>query len=483
MDIPETPLETLAYTEAYTEPWLSSLIVITMAFSMIFLACVERLIHAFFSTIWHILFGFKADEAQYTVAAVQFVSSSLSIVNRVVSALVSTLFQCLTGLASWTLVFVTMLVITGSLYIAYEEYPVIARGFGIQWNQYVGPQVHGILIIPLDLITQILKIFLPLYNTMVWITTGILTSSFLPPLLKAPDKLLQALTASAWFTKSLVESLAVYSVNMFQECDATYNNSNATINNYLPASATTCVGDIGLRTLDLITPMSHARQAVAVVMGWIAYDVCRPVAVLVDVLIYPLTDLNFAKGVHNIINAVLWLVLQLPIVTATRCKLFQQTDGMIMCIPDFDPVFQFGMEGLRKLGQTVDNWLDILLLVIERAMYPNSNGASSAQCIASPLSALEADGDEKRVQQLLFGSNFTTVTGLTETLFAMTDGVSIIYYSTAKLSVQSQISKDAWPFAIDARIGVAAVRYAKDAQVETDAPGQAATTTGMMGCR
>jgi hypothetical protein len=323
----------------------------------------------------------------------------------------------------------------------------------------------------------------------VWIFTGITTSSILPPLLKAPDKILQALTACGWFVKTLVDSLAVYTTNTFELCSPVAASSQGGLEGslegnsqvFLNFSNTMCVSDVGRRTLDLITPMSHLRQIVAILMGWLAYDVCRPAAVAVDILLYPLTDLNFAKAVHNVLNSILWVVLQVPIVTATRCKLFQQTDGIIMCIPDFEPAFQFLIEGLRKTGQTVDNWLDIIFLAVERVV----SADAPVECAASPLSALESNAAEKQIQKLLFGSNFTTVTGLTETLFGMTDGVSIIYYSTAKLSMQSVVSKDAWPFPIDPRIGIAAVRYAPDSSMADagDAPGQSATSTAMMGCR
>lgn len=435
--------------------------VLSIALSILILALAERLVHAFFSTIWHIIFGFdkEADEAKYTVAAIQLCSSFISILNRIIFSMINIILQSLTGIVSWSLILFVLLFATGLVYIAYEQYPLLARGFGLQWNFYVGPQIHAVVIVPLELGTRLLQIFLPIYNTFAWIFTGIFTSSLLSPILKAPDKIFQCLTATGWFAKTMVSSLTVYSSNTFQSCTA---------------ESVDCVSNIGLRTLDLITPMSHIRQIVAILIGWVAADVCRPIGAVADAIAYPLTDINFAKSVHNLVNSLLWAVLQVPIITTARCKLYSSSDqlGTIMCIPDFEPSLQFFMEALRNLGQTIDNWLDICLLVVENTLF-RSSSQTIPVCQASPLSALRTD-TESAVQELLFGSNFTTVVGLTETLYAMTDGNSIIYYSTAKLAQQSEISQDAWPFAVDPRIGIAAVKYAG-----SDGTG----TTAMMGCR
>lgn len=457
--------------------WNAAANILSIVFSIVGITLIERVLHALLCTLWHLVIGFQetenTDDAKYTIAAIQLVSTSVSIFNRILFAIINVFLQCFSSIVSWTLFFVMLFGVTGLVFIAYEQYPTLARGFGQQWNTYVGPQVHAVVMVPLQLGLQLLRIVLPIYNTFVWIITGITTSSILPPLLKAPQRILQCITALTWAAKTTVDSLTAYSQGTFQTC--AYTNSSAFSNITAGSgsgsgigSISSCVADVGSRTLDLITPMSHVRQVFAVLIAWVAKDVCTPAGAVVDVLLYPLTDINFAKSVHNIFNAILWTVLQVPVVTANRCQLFKDTDGVIMCIPDFEPGIQFLKEGLRKFGQTIDNWLDIFLMVLEHAFYPSS----AATCDASPLSSLRTDQDNT-IQKLLFGNNFTTVVGLTETLFAMTDGVSIIYYSTDKLALQSEISQDAWPFPVDPRIGIAAVKYSS-----TDV-----ASTSMMGCR
>ena len=442
-------------------PAASAIALIVLALSIIVLSLVERLLHAIFCTVWYIVFGFKDRDAPYTVAAMQLMSSSSSILFRIVSTILGAILQSLGGIVYWSAFFAALLAVTGFVYLAYEQYPLIGRGLGVQWNSFLGPQLHAVIVIPLDLLTKLLSILLPIYNTFAWIVSGIATSSVLPALLKSPTKILQALTATSLVAKTFAESLADYAGNTFRDCDA------LEYANFQGGGLASCIGNVGTRTLDLITPMSHVRDVVAVVISWVAADVCSPLGIVLDIAAYPIMDLNFAKSIHNLANALLWTVLQIPVVTSARCRIFKETDGIIMCVPDFEPSMQFFMEGLRKFGSTVDNWLDMVWLVVEGIFVPVTT------CQQQPLSALSFENaEEKEIQQLLFGSNFTTVVGLTETLFAMTDGVSTIYYSTGSGAQQSEISQDAWPIPVDTRMGIAAVRY-----------GEESLTTAMMGCR
>lgn len=45
--------------------------------------------------------------------------------------------------------------------------------------------------------------------------------------------------------------------------------------------------------------------------------------------------------------------------------MFSAEEGVAMCLPDFEPVSRFLIEGLRRLGQAIDNWLDVTTLIIQ----------------------------------------------------------------------------------------------------------------------
>lgn len=145
-----------------------------------------------------------------------------------------------------------------------------------------------------------------------------------------------------------------------------------------------------------------------------------------------------------------------------------------MCLPDFEPVFQMLIHGVQDMGRMVDNWMDITLLIVQNVFSPGT----VPRCDAVPISTLDVNSD---LHKLLFGPNNTVVVGLTETMFAATDGYSTIYYSTAKKVVQGEVAPASWPIPVDVRMGIAAVTYGDSGEQADDLGG--GTTTSMMGCR
>lgn len=133
------------------------------------------------------------------------------------------------------------------------------------------------------------------------------------------------------------------------------------------------------------------------------------------------------------------------------------------------------MEGLRRAGQTGDNYLDVVSLIIQEAIFPGT----SPRCESPSLATLDLNDGLHRT---IYGTNNTVVVGLTETMFASTDGYNVVYYSTAKRVVQSEVALGAWPIPVDVRMGIAAVRYGDNSGEESDDTGHGKTTS-MMGCR
>lgn len=122
----------------------------------------------------------------------------------------------------------------------------------------------------------------------------------------------------------------------------------------------------------------------------------------------------------------------------------------------------------------VDNWMDITMLIVQEIFLPGS----SPRCADVPLSTIDVNDE---VHKELFGTNNVVIVGLTETMFAATDGNNTIYYSTAKQVVQAEVAPGAWPIPVDVRMGIAAVVYG-DSGEQADDQGAGATTS-MMGCR
>ncbi len=286
----------------------------------------ERLINAIVSTIWYVAVGFDEGEAKYTFGAMQLMTYSASSFARVLTSLANVFVQAASGVASWMFLALTILMATGIMYMAYEQYPVMAREFSIQYNTGFGRVIHEWIIWPIEFLNLILGKIIPIYNAFTWISKRALKEGLEVPIMESPEPLMKAFAEAGEFAKDSAISLYAYTSASFHICG--------------PNDHPRCVSDIGTRVLDIITPMSHLRKIVGVVLTWIGASVCGPLATPLDILLNPIMDINFAKGIHNLVNSMLWMFIQLPIITEARCRLYKESDGLIMCIPDFQPVFK-----------------------------------------------------------------------------------------------------------------------------------------------
>ena len=119
----------------------------------------------------------------------------------------------------------------------------------------------------------------------------------------------------------------------------------------------------------------------------------------------------------------------------------------------------------------IDNWMDVVLLIIQEMLKPGS--APRCDEIPGNISRLDLTH--------VFGDNETLMVGLTEASFAQTDGYSVVYYNTATNNFEGEIGVDLWPIPVDIHMGIAAVEYGYAGQQRDDAGH--GRTTSMMGCR
>lgn len=190
----------------------------------------------------------------------------------------------------------------------------------------------------------------------------------------------------------------------------------------------------GLRSFDFLTPMADART-IAAVMSKFPRIICAGAAGPSDILIYPLLDINLAKGVHAIGNAILYLLVQMPSITAQRCTAYPGT--LTMCLPDFDPVFNYLVSGYRSLGRMADNWINVASIIAQKSI-----GFDAPECAPQSAQLTAANASFG-----LFGANRTAVVGLTPGLYAVTDGVHVQYFNHYS-NVESVLVPHAWPIPV-----------------------------------
>ena len=119
--------------------------------------------------------------------------------------------------------------------------------------------MHELVVRPLEFVNFLAGVFLPVFNTMTWVSKRALKEGLEVPFMESPETLFKAVNASAQFAKTTAISVYAYSSASFTVCDGTGNHS------------TRCVSDIGSRVLDVITPMSHVRQVVGLTETMLAH--------------------------------------------------------------------------------------------------------------------------------------------------------------------------------------------------------------------
>ena len=81
-----------------------------------------------------------------------------------------------------------------------------------------------------------------------------------------------------------------------------------------PASNGDACFDVGPQTLDVVKSMADVRNAVVAGVAF-ASNLCTTLNLVIGIVTYPFMDLNFATGLHNLFNAVLFLLLQISDMT------------------------------------------------------------------------------------------------------------------------------------------------------------------------
>jgi len=384
----------------------------------------------------------------------------VSLASLVVSGAASglqALLATLAGLVRWWLLFGAVVALFSTLHVTYTEYPQVWLEGARFYNAAVGPYVHQLVVVPLQVADVLLRALLPLWNSAVWFAKALAVQGLLPILIDEAQTVLKMAGA-------LMDLVTHLSASLF-----------AFVDGFNCTGAACLYPEAGV--LDLLSSLGALREFVAL-GGRLLAAVCSTLSAPVDLLVYPLLDLNLAEGVHSLANAVLQLTLVLPRATWERCRLAGAGDGpfgLMMCTPDLTPVFNFLVAGLGSLGLAVDNWINIAFLIVRQAV----TGEAGAACDAAYGGAIpDILADAK-----LFPGGESVVVGLTQWTYAVTDGITAVYAGHSDLDVRVQ----QWLFPMDLTFGFAAVAYSAvhDLDVSTLSSGVttgASQTNDLLGC-
>ena len=443
--------------------------------------------------------------------------------NSVMSSLVTAVLQAATvplqaaasllasGTRVWVILillaalFTTLLVLSNSSVYAYSA---LAR----MYNFGVAPSV-GALKWLFGLLDFPFRAFVPIWNGWIYFLAQVLRRVVLPSSFAHVDVLPELLQAVVLTLGALGQSIVTWLGNVFgctlafevaaRECAgaAGLNGLNSTrrvdcVAVFSPVDAR-CYAAPNHLALDLLTPGLFARQAAQSLQSAIANS-CGVAAIVLNLAMYPLCDTQLWTALHAGVNTVVHVLVGLPIATWRRCEALREeraTFGLravhvnVGCTPDWQPAAAMAESALASLGKALDNWLNAAaVLVNERVAGKTQECETSVPLKQIVLDAARAIEGLESVEALerLQGRNglpegetlrSVRVVGMTERLFGVTDGKSVLYRSAHDGYV---LAFGAWPLQVDVRFGLAAVTYGGSS---AEADGDGSARTGLLGCR
>lgn len=375
--------------------------------------------------------------------------------------------------------FVVILVVSVLAISAHSSQQFMAFFLNV-YNSGVGIILNLLFVQSVQLVQLFFQYLIPLYNAMIHgyfrIVRLLLTQvisvnvSLLPSMAENVSLLFASLGLSVGtFLQHSVECI-------FWNNDKIGTSSNATLVIFTEPNLH-CIANDNYVLVDLMTPSIYCR-AFAENFNEFIDAACSSALLPINAALYFLQDYNFYLFIHSIFNAlIIHPIFALPIKTVHRCNYgltsvaFTQVDRAVMCMPDFTVWIRLLETSMRALGKLFDNWLNVILLLVESTLGIGSVGTTCA----NPDTVAVAWRDASHV----LGSDLQQQNvGLTPSLYAITNGVSTVYHSlTQRGNVQVAIGN--WPVQIEPRYGIAAIKY--NEVFDSDENG--VDSTGMLGCR
>ena len=376
---------------------------------------------------------------------------------------------------------ITLLLLFACLSLLNQDPASLIAYFINTWNGGTGILLNFIFVKPLEIAQYALMYFTPLYNAFLYFVSSLLKMLFMDVIqinleifAKIVENIMLFFGACGLSLSSWTNNVADCLLSQSKQYDfSSLPNQNVSVIPWTQNNMN-CIGNDNYMMLDFMTPSLYARN-LANNFNELFATSCPGFLLPINIAMYPLLDYNFYMSVHTFLNAfAIHPVFALPLKTWRRCefgktKPFTTMEKAVMCVPDFTQWFALLEIFFQCLGKLLDNWLNSSILLIEAAM-----GIGDTTCSQNPsVARVWADASH-----LLGSSNPLQTVGLTESLYAVTDGLSTVYQSTTHRA-PAHVGIGNFPFRIDPRLGVAAVHHREI----FDADDEGSLRTGMLGCR
>lgn len=403
--------------------------------------------------------------------------------------------------------------------------------FARLYNTTVAPSVNALRWL-LGLVDYFFRFGVAIWNGTVYIISELLLTFFADFSFKSVEHIPDIFENLSIMTISFIQSWVTwidhvqhcttgFEANRIRECAVTLRN-NATVLDcagVFMLDDTNCHATPNFLAVDMLTPGLYARLLFTSVQKMIS-EHCGLLALYANVITYPLTDYNLYLTIHSFSNTILHALIGLPITTIRRCEklkagLYTQTERVVGCTPDWQPLFEYSSTVIFSWGKLWDNWLNTLASIIYaritgtkpvcaapvrinnvlldaagalRAMDVLESGAG--EDTSDPLGEMERTGVLDELREAMEDETLDThgpetrraidrlrFVGMTHNMLAVTNGDSVLFRSAHDGYVWAY---GAWPVPMDVNFGFAAVTYTPSAGMDADATAE--TRTGILGC-
>lgn len=410
----------------------------------------------------------------------------LSIAVAFVSQLLAVPVQVLVGLATYAasqvVLVAGMVVVLACLWAFADGFEVLVAGFVNSYNLVFGPVLNALLHV-VRLFQGVTQCLIVVWNFVVFVFNSVFTKVIAPLTLRWPAEVAEISENAALAAFALANSLSTWVANI-ADC--------ASITEAAPCPSgavcqwqdndVACFASVNHLSVDLMTPGLYVKRVADAGTRMLAQD-CSVLSLGFGVVLAPLLDVSLYKVVHSAANVGFygtgWILAQ-----HLRCEhlkrgqargMYRKLDVAVGCMPDFAPLQQLVVTGVRAAGTLVDNWMDSVLLQTEVHVFGDSAGVCANQRVGGVVldaSSVFEEGQE-RLRIVGTGASSTAVVSSRSVVLHRPDG------DTWGVAV--------WPFAVDVRMGVAPVVYSatEDALAdETNEPRSdgARQPTGFLGC-
>ena len=315
-----------------------NLSIIAFAGSLVILTVTERIMN----TVLLLFLSFMSRAKN--LAAKQVMVSQSNAFATILAQSVNICFNVFFYLVSWWILVFIVFMFFSIVYVTFEETPNIWLLLISIYNTVWGPYIGQAIIIPFEILNLLVMGVLPFWNSLVWFWHVMLVQGLLPLIWSQVANVVLWAESIFLFFKSLVLSIVGY-VQAYQCYGAA------------------CLVQNG-QVFNAITPLGYVKEVVSHTLV-LSKIFCSYMGAPLDLLAYPLIDMNLALFFHNLVNAVLYLVFGLPYTTSVRCSLaLQDSFQLMMCTPDFNPFFAYLVAASNSLGLMFDNWLNIVLVIM-----------------------------------------------------------------------------------------------------------------------